>query len=85
VVHLTLKAVFHQLEMRYKLSTVSTILAKKIQKISNDKSFATLSVFIFTGGKHLISAEATIAEVYGKYKDEDGFLFINYYQYAAYG
>lgn len=72
-------------EDNYKFSTVSTILGKKIQKISGDKSDATLSVFMFTGGKHLISAEASIVEVYGKYKDEDGFLYITYDQYAAYG
>ncbi len=40
---------------------------------------------MFAGGKHLISADATIVEVYGKYKDEDGFLYITYDKYAAYG
>jgi hypothetical protein len=46
--------------------------------MSGMKSDGTMSVFMFTGGKHLISAESSITEVYGKYKDEDGFLYITY-------
>jgi hypothetical protein len=46
--------------------------------MTGGKGDATLSVFMFTGGKHLISAESSITEVYGKYKDEDGFLYITY-------
>jgi len=45
----------------------------------------TQALFILISGKYSISADKTINDIYFKYKDEDGFLYITYTNETVWG
>ena len=41
--------------------------------------------FLLVGGKHSITGDTLISEIYERYKDEDGFLYIAYASELTWG
>ncbi|CAG9315659.1 unnamed protein product [Blepharisma stoltei] len=62
--------------------TVQQFTASIRKKLNLDKS---AGVFIFIGGKELLSGEALMREVYQQKKDEDGFLYMLYSEHEVLG
>ena len=56
----------------FKVSEVLTIVRKKLQ-VSREEGLVLLAQ-----GKHIMKNETMLTEIYEKFKDEDGFLYIVY-------
>lgn len=56
----------------YTVSQFSFLISKKIT-LTNEESF-----YLLANGINAISGKDTMYEIYNKYKDEDGFLYITY-------
>ena len=56
----------------YTVSQFSYLINKKIT-LTNEESF-----YLLANGVNAISGKDTMYEIYNKYKDEDGFLYISY-------
>mmetsp|Transcript_27556 Transcript_27556/g.27238 ORF Transcript_27556/g.27238 Transcript_27556/m.27238 type:complete len:117 (+) Transcript_27556:34-384(+) len=62
--------------------TVQQFTASIRKKLNLDPS---AGIFIFIGGKELLTGEALMSEVYQAKKDEDGFLYMLYSQHEVLG
>ena len=61
------------------IAQFSTLLKRKLQLDSSN------ALFLLARGKNTLSSNDTIAQVYDKYKDEDGFLYIYYSNQEVWG
>ena len=50
-----------------------SLMIRKRVEIAKEGAF-----FLLVGGKHSITGDTLISEIYERYKDEDGFLYIAY-------
>ena len=57
----------------------SSMIRKKLE-IEKEKAF-----FLLVNGKHSITGDTLMSELYNKYKDEDGFLYISYSSELTWG
>ena len=57
----------------------SSMIRKKLE-IEKEKAF-----FLLINGKHSITGDTLMSELYEKYKDEDGFLYISYSSELTWG
>ena len=64
-------------EKDYKFSMIKNMLEKKIKESGKSDLQGKHSFFIFINGT-FPNPEATMIQIYEKYKDEDGFLYMKY-------
>lgn len=64
-------------EQEYKFCVIKNMLEKKIKELGNSSLKATNSLFMFVKETYP-NPESTMKQLYDKYKDEDGFLYIKY-------
>ena len=43
------------------------------------------ALYIFINGKDLMKSDTSIRELYDRHKDQDGFVYINYYEQSSFG
>eukprot|EP00347_Sterkiella_histriomuscorum_P006451 403352727 len=63
----------------FKVSEVQTIVRKKLN-LNREQS-----LFLLANGKHLLKQDQKLSEIYHKYKDQDGFLYLQYAMENTYG
>jgi GABA(A) receptor-associated protein len=63
----------------FTVSQFSIIIRKRLE-LSRDSA-----LFLLVSGKHSITGDSSINEIYEKYKDEDGFLYITYTSELSWG
>ena len=64
-------------EKEYKFNMIKNMIEKKIKESGNSDMKGKQSFFIFIKGT-FPNPESTMVEIYDKYKDEDGFLYMQY-------
>ena len=57
-----------------------SLMIRKRVEIAKEGAF-----FLLVGGKHSITGDTLISEIYERYKDEDGFLYIAYASELTWG
>jgi hypothetical protein len=63
----------------YTISQFSYIIRKKVV-LKNEESF-----YLLANGMNILSGKDTMFEIYERYKDEDGFLYISYTSEVIWG
>ena len=63
----------------FNVTEVVTIVRKKLHLPKEQ------SLFLLVDGKHIMKQSQSLREIYEKYRNEDGFLYVMYAQENSYG